>query len=71
MHAAYCLRTDRDCIVVYPRSLFILLADLCLVMSSIPPLDLEPSSGKEKGTQSLHSDWLRIGRMILGFYDLL
>lgn len=36
-----------------------------------PPLDLEPSSGKRKETQSLHSDWLRIGCMILGFYDLL
>lgn len=25
---------------------------------------------KKKETQSLHSDWLRIGCVILGFYDL-
>lgn len=58
-----------------PPNLFILMADLCSVMSSIPPPHPHPSGlrakcWKRKETQSLRSDWLRKGCVILGFYDL-
>lgn len=51
-HAPYCLRVDGDCIVVYPPSLFILLADLCLVMSSVPLWTWSQAVEKKRNTIS-------------------